>query len=316
MFSPLRNRASRRLREPFGKAGLTVAVVALVFAMLGGAYAAGGLTGKQKKEVKKIAKSFQGTGPAGAQGPAGAAGAKGDAGSNGSNGSNGSDGADGESVTGAPIAAGGECGAGVTGVNYTLDGDTTKVCNGKNGTTGFTETLPSNKTETGTWAASLPGTGSAYASISFSIPLAESPKLVFVAMKKYYDFDGEFPEVPIEKHQKAVQEEGAENGCPGINAEGLPMAEPGTLCVYGSHMFSSGEMKPGGTPVARTKLPNGPPAEPAQIFLDGGFVPQPEENGRPGGGTFISGAGPAGTTLTFECTAQCRGGGAWAVTAE
>ena len=30
----------RRLKEPFGKAGLIVAVVALVFAMLGGAYAA------------------------------------------------------------------------------------------------------------------------------------------------------------------------------------------------------------------------------------------------------------------------------------
>jgi hypothetical protein len=71
----------RRLKEPFGKAGLTVAMLALVVAMAGGAYAAtgggngkaataskakskksknknsnAGLSGKQKKEVKKIAK--------------------------------------------------------------------------------------------------------------------------------------------------------------------------------------------------------------------------------------------------------------------
>jgi hypothetical protein len=40
MLSPLRKRAGKRLREPSGKAGLTVAVIALVFAMFGGAYAA------------------------------------------------------------------------------------------------------------------------------------------------------------------------------------------------------------------------------------------------------------------------------------
>jgi hypothetical protein len=90
MLSPLRKRAGQRLREPFGKAGLTVAVIALVFAMLGGAYAASGLNSKQKKEVKSIAKSFQGTGPAGAQG---AAGAKGDNGSNGAQGAKGDTGA-------------------------------------------------------------------------------------------------------------------------------------------------------------------------------------------------------------------------------
>ncbi|MCW2987260.1 MAG: hypothetical protein JWM24_198, partial [Solirubrobacterales bacterium] len=50
----------RRLREPFGKAGLTVGVIALVMALVGGAYAAGALTGKQKKEVEKIAKKFAG----------------------------------------------------------------------------------------------------------------------------------------------------------------------------------------------------------------------------------------------------------------
>jgi len=111
MLSPLRNRAGRPLREPFGKAGLTVGVIALVFAMLGGAYAAGTLTAKQKKEVTKIAKKYAGKdgatgpqGPQGLQGPKGDPGVKGDtgpqgapgvAGTNGTNGTNGTDGEDG-----------------------------------------------------------------------------------------------------------------------------------------------------------------------------------------------------------------------------
>jgi collagen triple helix repeat protein len=144
MLSPLPKRAGSRLREPFGKAGLTVAVIALVFAMLGGAYAAGKLTSKQKKEVEKIAKKFQGTGPAGAQGPAGAngkdgaQGPKGDAGSQGIQGEKGDKGAKGE--TGSPWTAGG--------------------------------TLPSGKTETGAW--SVAGSGAPVVSIPFSLPLAAS----------------------------------------------------------------------------------------------------------------------------------------------
>lgn len=71
----------RAKREPFGKAGLTVAVVALVFAMIGGAYAAGTLTGKQKKEVEKIAKKFAGkNGSAGQPGSPGKDGSPGAAG--------------------------------------------------------------------------------------------------------------------------------------------------------------------------------------------------------------------------------------------
>jgi hypothetical protein len=57
------------VREPFGKSALTVAIFAIVLAMVGGAYAAGTLTGKQKKEVRKIAKQFAGRpGPEGKQG--------------------------------------------------------------------------------------------------------------------------------------------------------------------------------------------------------------------------------------------------------
>jgi len=80
-----------RIRDQIGTAGLVVAIIALVAALGGGAYAAsGGLTAKQKKEVKAIAKSFQGTGPTGAQGLAGPQGSPGINGSNGTNGTNGS----------------------------------------------------------------------------------------------------------------------------------------------------------------------------------------------------------------------------------
>ncbi|HEY5815534.1 MAG TPA: hypothetical protein VIS95_04250 [Solirubrobacterales bacterium] len=106
MLSPLRNR--------FGIPGV-IAVIALVFAMIGGAYAAsGGLTGQQKKEVKKIAKQeaqkLVKAGPAGPAGPAGSAGPAGTAGAQGPTGpeglkgptgptgTNGTNGADGKTV--------------------------------------------------------------------------------------------------------------------------------------------------------------------------------------------------------------------------
>ncbi len=94
----------RAIREPFGKAGLTVAVVALVMAMVGGAYAAGKLTSGQKKEVEKIAKKF-----AGKPGLAGAAGTNGTNGTNGKPGTNGKEGPE-----GSPWTAGGTLPAGKT----------------------------------------------------------------------------------------------------------------------------------------------------------------------------------------------------------
>lgn len=176
----------RGFREQVGIAGLVVAVVALVVALGGGAYAASGaLTGKQKKEVEKIAKKVGGqpgaAGPKGDTGPAGPAGANGDkgaAGQNGSSGTNGAPGSPGASVTGTPIAAGGECGS-TTGVKYTLSGTPTKVCNGE---TGFTATLPPGKTETGTWSIAVPPTEKAFEfqePISFPIPIAHASHEAF-----------------------------------------------------------------------------------------------------------------------------------------
>jgi hypothetical protein len=146
MLSPRNKGAGKRFREPFGKAGLTVAILALVFAMVGGAYAAGKLTSKQKKEVEKIAKKFQGTGPAGAAGPAGA---KGDNGSNGSNGDTGPQGKEGPQ---------GKQGIqGKEGSPWTASG-----------------TLPPGETETGYWdMTEMSDGGGAATAISFPIPLAE-----------------------------------------------------------------------------------------------------------------------------------------------
>jgi hypothetical protein len=77
-----------RASESFGRAGLIVGVLALVLAVVGGAWAAsGGLSPAQKKQVIKIAKKF-----AGEQGPVGPAGPQGPPGSPGANGQNGAQG--------------------------------------------------------------------------------------------------------------------------------------------------------------------------------------------------------------------------------
>jgi hypothetical protein len=140
----------QRFRDQVGTAGLIVAVVALVLALGGGAYAASGaLTGKQKKEVEKIAKKYAGKpGTAGATGPAGAAGAKGDTGAAGAAGAEGKQGIQGKE--------GKEGAEGLEGSPWTAGG-----------------TLPVGSTETGVWTLYGGSTASEVASpISFPIPLA------------------------------------------------------------------------------------------------------------------------------------------------
>jgi Collagen triple helix repeat (20 copies) len=287
-----------RLREHFGTAGLVVAIVALIAALAGGAIAATG--GSNNGKATASAKGKQGprgkagkTGPQGPAGPAGAqgpAGAKGDTGAPGSNGSNGKDGAPG------PTGA-----TGPTGLA------------GKNGETGFTEFLPSGKTETGTWAVGPGGVGavnfgaetapppaSQLVPISFPIPLEEAPELIFVQMT-----EGPNAEPFVDAELEQLQEEGAEHGCAGLD-EGIPLADPGKLCVYGSSLNA---MQPpaGSVPFTRTKLPSGPP----QVFAGGGIVTTP------GGSQVEAGGGLAGTTLRMQCGASnCEAIGVWAVTAE
>lgn len=208
-----------RIHSKLGTAGLVVAIVALVVALTGVAFAATGLNSKQKKEVKKIAKQFAGKN--GAPGATGSQGAKGDTGATGpagKDGTNGTNGTNGQSVTGAPINTGGACGP-QTGVKYTLGATSTNVCNGA---TGFTETLPSGKTETGTWALG-PFDKSAFVPLTFNIPLGTAPAFHFV--------NAEGEEISGEEPFHEAED------CTGTAED--PTASPGDLCIYG--YFEEGE---------------------------------------------------------------------------
>jgi hypothetical protein len=186
------------LRNRFGVPGV-IAVIALVFAMAGGAYAASKLTGSQKKEVEKIAKKFAGKqGPAGPQGPAG---------TNGTNGKNGVNGAAGATGPTGPTGPSGPTGpTGNTGPT------------GPTGETGFTPTLPPNKTEMGSWSAQFSGFG--LTSITFNIPLADPLDEEHVAFHGQ-GYDGEDGVGAEHEH------------CPG--KAGNPKAAPGYLCVYSAN---------------------------------------------------------------------------------
>ncbi len=161
--------------------------LALVLAMSGGAYAAGRYVITSTKQIKpSVLKSLQGkagangaNGPAGPAGPAGAMGPQGPAGPVGSTGPKGETGAPGKN---------GE--------------------NGKPGTTGFTETLPQGKTETGSWVGDLHAEGEKIlVPISFNIPLP----------------------APIESGV-LVGPNGNGSTCPGTAAK--PEAAEGNLCIY------------------------------------------------------------------------------------
>jgi Collagen triple helix repeat (20 copies) len=218
MLSPLRNR--------FGIPGV-ISVIALVFAMLGGAYAASENSGSGPKASASAQKGPPGPrgkrgkpgkpGPAGPQGPAGPAGAKGDTGAAGSNGTHGKDGEDGtdgtDGIDGTSVttsaASAEECPSG--GIKVTSASPPAKVCNGE---TGFSKTLPSGATETGTWWFQGNGANELEAAaISFPIPLSSASaaqiKDVYFSHQGNPEFAGE---------------------CPGSLAD--PTAEPGVLCFY------------------------------------------------------------------------------------
>lgn len=128
-----------RIHGKLGTAGLIVAILALVAALGGTAFAMAGLNSKQKREVTRIAKQ-----DAGKPGPTGATGAQGPVGPQGSAGTNGKDG-----VTG-PTGP-----SGVTGTT---------------GPAGPTETvLPSGKTEIGLWSFTNNSTGKSWTTISWPL---------------------------------------------------------------------------------------------------------------------------------------------------
>jgi hypothetical protein len=237
MFSTLRNR--------FGIPGV-ISVIALVFALVGGAFAANnssngnGATASAKKSAKgpRGPRGRKGvTGAAGPAGPAGAPGAKGDAGAAGANGQNGSPGTsgkDGKGVTSASFEGTDEpldepC-EGTGGVEFKSASPTTYACNGVDGENGepWTAggTLPVGATETGAWGFSGPSTcaepdkctsysfAGPIAAISFPIPLAaaiEGSKVIYVPPS----FEAPNPDP---------------TNCPGSPSS--PEAASGYLCIY------------------------------------------------------------------------------------
>lgn len=198
MFSAIRRRISP---------ATVIATVALVFAMTGGAYAAGKVLITSTKQISpKVLKSLTGkAGPAGVNGTAGAGGAQGPAGATGPAGASGPAGPQGPAgATGAAGVAGKE---------------------GKQGVIHPGETLPSGASETGVWSAVPQAEGEELdVPISFNIPLAaplDSSHVFFVGREEW--------------EKQGGKEDPA--GCAGGTVE-EPKAAEGNLCVYVGFSFS------------------------------------------------------------------------------
>ncbi len=200
-----------RFHDRFGTVGVVIAVIALIAALGGTAYAATKLNATQKKEVEKLAKKY--AGKPGATGPQGSAGAKGEQGIQGNAGKNIEVG----TATSTPNT--GECPE-VGGATVQVAGEAaTKkhVCNGSPWPAGGT--LPTGKTETGTWSVfdtlTAETSPTQVGSISFPIPLAaKGPVGTAFAFNKL----------------KTENEEFGTSGCTGT--VGTPTAPAGKLCVY------------------------------------------------------------------------------------
>lgn len=236
----------RAIEEPFGKAAMVVAVIALVLAMTGAAFAKGLFTKAQEKKIAAIAKKYAGKpgapgaqGSAGPQGPAGAPGAKGDPGTNGTNG---------KSVEVSAVSCGGLGGAEVK-QEGAVSG--VEVCNGQ---TGFTATLPSEATETGSWITQIFASGT-FARIGFSFPIplsqpipnvtgsgpTEEHHLFYVTVSQAQAFSegkfgagaGELCEGKSGTELSTCETEfkAKAQACPGTAEE--PQAKAGDFCMYG-----------------------------------------------------------------------------------
>jgi len=216
-----------RIQRQLGTAGFVIAVVALIAALGGGAYAAsGGFSAKQKKEIRTIAKGVVQPGP---QGPAGAPGSRGPSGpagpgvqgptgATGEPGPMGERGFRGESVSVVPLDpanGSGHCEE-AGGAKFVNGEGEAFACSGEGGGGGggYPETLPSGRTESGFWEVQgekgiLLGEETV-STISFPLPLATAP--------------GEAVVIDVD----ATTEEKAK--CPGEFS--TPEATPGVLCLY------------------------------------------------------------------------------------
>jgi hypothetical protein len=241
-----------------------VAIVALMLALSGGAWAAQRYLITSTKQISpKVLKALKGKrGAKGVDGAAGPGGSQGPQGPQGPAGTPGGAGIKGE--TGAPGPEGKEGKAGKEGKE------------GKEGKSGFTETLPSGKTETGAWSVKVSkiiGFETALTAISFPIPVGLKEGEVGTAV--YLD----------QEETEEAQPGNPVHGCEGTLAR--PSAPADTLCVY--------------TMLEANEHPNGS----GQISFD--FAP-----GFGASGAFIAFSSDGGTEAE---PGQILDFGTWAVTA-
>jgi len=230
MFSKLR----RRVSVPGA-----ISMIALFFAMSGGAFAAKYMISSTNQISPKVLKKLKGaTGPAGVTGAAGVSGQKGATGQAGPTGATGSIGVTGPTgapgtngtngATGATGAPGTNGTNGATGATGATGAAGTNGTNGTNGATGATgpagTTLPSGMTSTGTWATSFVNNFAVnifnYAAISFPLETTFVPVFKWVGPAN-------------------ATTPGAVEGCPGTASE--PKAVASTLCVYSANLTSMAE---------------------------------------------------------------------------
>lgn len=226
-----------KVRERLGSAGLAVAIVALIVALSGGAYAATATNsakkpakGLTKAQVLALIKANPGPpGSPGAPGPAGGAGPKGEQGVAGSKGDPGSKGDAGTGIklTPIPVGAGGCSQLGGATLEENASPNAKKdICNGAKGAQGdkgdpgdpwsVGGVLPPGRSETGAWAFTAADDDAEIAvPISFTIPLPGEPtEEEFAEDDVHYQDDADFA-----------------TACPAGSA-GEPKAPPGKLCVF------------------------------------------------------------------------------------
>jgi Collagen triple helix repeat (20 copies) len=219
-----------RVRSRIGVSGV-IAVVALVVAMAGGAYAAGKFVITSTKQIKpSVLTQLKGSqGPAGPQGPAGANGKDGAAGAVGEKGAPGATGATGAAGTAGATGATGAAGtAGATGASGATGAKGATGATGATGTAGTAgepwtpnNVLPPEAMETGSWGGFLveeePEVWRGLFPISFPIPLAAAIPTSDVSI---IEVGGIVP--PVCQNPTHSGTATVEN----------PEAGPGELCVY------------------------------------------------------------------------------------
>jgi Collagen triple helix repeat (20 copies) len=278
-----------------------IAVLALIFAATGGAFAATGGGSGGDSHATALAtvsksKSKPKTGPRGPAGAKGATGATGVAGATGPAGSAGAPGAKGETGAAGPAGAGGTGPQGPAGTTGPAGpaGPKGEEVEGPPGPEGqlckAKCVLPEGATETGAWsiaAFEIPESKSINAPISFAIPLqAASSKAFFFNL-----LQTEKKEFDANEFTGQGCQAGAPNciatGCAGTVAE--PKAPEGTLCVFSARHESA--------------------APPEEVAFQGVL---------PATAALVAGYSQTGALLDFQAEEEhgyIIGAGSWAVTA-